>query len=196
MNTAAALAEFETAEYQAVDALHRMAAHDPRRARLQAALSEARLAKARFLARSPSVLRKSGGGRLGLSLPVPSDAAATFAVEEHCRIAEERRLGKRAGGTRRYKAPEELRGKPLHLIDGRSLDIPEDGVVEVADGRHPAAPGASESPAHGQLLSLGFEALPDKAETDMDVVKASLARPIVGDRAFIEFLNRNARAGQ
>jgi hypothetical protein len=53
------LAELETAEYRAVDALGRMALHDPRRAAIQALLAKARTAKASLLVGSDT-LRKNG----------------------------------------------------------------------------------------------------------------------------------------
>jgi hypothetical protein len=146
------------------------------------------------LASAPDILRKGAGGKLGISLPAPADAVAKYAIEEHCRIAEERRLAKRSG-KRRYRAPEQYRGKRITLIDGRNLVVPEHGIVELADGRHPASPDATESPAHNQLLSLGFEALPDRDEDEMDVVKSALREPIIGDEAVSRFL-RNARAGR
>jgi hypothetical protein len=189
MTAAAALVALETAEYHAVGALGRMAQHDPRRARLREALDAARVAKASLLARSPDILRKSAGGKLAISLPTPAAGIAKAVHEAQDRMAEERRLA--GPGRRRYRAPEELRGKRIALIDGRSLDVPEHGYCEVADGRHPAT-SAAESPVHHQLVRLGFEALPDDHRDGLEVVKAALRHPIVGDAALLAFLNRNA----
>jgi hypothetical protein len=183
MTTAsAALAELEDAEFHGVDAVTRLAPGDPRRAELQALLTKARAVKGNLLARSPDILRKSGMGI--------SPAVAREVVETADRMAEERRLGP---GRRRYLAPEKLRGQSLRLVDGSRIYVPEHGHIEVADGRHPA--GASEGPVHRQLIALGFRVLPDGREDQMDVVKAALRDPIIGDTALIAFLSRNCSEG-
>jgi hypothetical protein len=188
MSTETALAELEAAEFHALDALARMAPGSRRHVQLREALASARTAKARLLARSPDVLRK-GAAKMAISLPTPAAEVAKAVRETADRMAEERRLGKRAG-TRRDRAPEELRGQSLRLIDGSTLTVPADGYCEVAAAGHPDG-GASA--VHAQLASMRFEALPDREEEEMDVVKAALHRPIVGDAALIGFLSRNAR---
>jgi hypothetical protein len=188
MNTEAALTSLEAAEFRAIDALGRLASGDPRRARLRDALDAARTAKAAFLRRHPDVLRKSARTR-GVSLPTPPEAAVRFAREERDRMAEERRLGKRAKGTRRYQAPLAFCGQNLKLVDGSMLRVPEDGQVEIDVADHPAG---GESAVHHQLVSMHFVPQPDKADAEMDAIKSALARPLVGDVALIEFLNRNA----
>jgi hypothetical protein len=97
---------------------------------------------------------------------------------------------RKGAGKRRYRAPEELRGQSLRLLDGSTLKVPADGYCEVAAAGHP---GGGESAVHAQLASMRFEALPGREEEEMDVVKAALHRPIVGDAALIGFLSRNAR---
>jgi hypothetical protein len=194
MNAAAILGSLEEAEFRGVDALGRLAQGDPRPAQLQALLTKARAVKGNLLARSPGILRKGGGGgKVAISLPVPGADVAKRVHETRDRIAEEQRLA--GPGKRRYRAPEALRGKRIALIDGRSLDIPEHGVCELADGRHPAT-SAAESPVHHQLVRLGFEALPDGHRDGLAVVKSALRRPMVGDEALLSFLNRNARSDQ
>ena len=189
MSAAAALAVLETAEFHAVDALGRMAQLDPQRAQLQELLSKARAAEAGLLVPTPDMLRK-GANKLSLSLPAPAAEVAKTVRETADRLAEARRFAKRSG-RQRYRAPEELRGKSIQLIDRRKLDVPEHGYCEVADSRHPASPDATASPAHYQLVTLGFLELLDDREDEMDVVKASLRRPIIGDAAVIAFLGRN-----
>jgi hypothetical protein len=180
------LAELEDAEYHALAALGRTAPGSRMRVQLRDALAAARVAKASLLRRSPDILRK-GAGKVAIALPVPSADIAKRVHEAQDRAAEERRLGP---GKRRYRAPEGLRGKRIALIDGRSLDIPEHGVCEVADGRHPAT-SAADSPVHHQLMRLGFEALPDDHRDGLDVVKSAHRHPIAGDAALLNFLNRN-----
>jgi hypothetical protein len=103
-------------------------------------------------------------------------------------MAEERRLGKRSG-RQRYRAPKELRGQSLRLLDGSRIDVPADGEIEVAAAGHPAG---GNSVVHAQLAAMRFVPLSDRDEDEMSVVKAALGQPIVGDRAFLAFLNRNA----
>jgi hypothetical protein len=74
----------------------------------------------------------------------------------------------------------------LKLVDGRTLRVPADGMVELDlpdDGEMAAA-------VHGQLKPFHFVKQPD--EDAAEVVKAALGRPIVGERAFLAFLNRHA----
>jgi hypothetical protein len=189
MNATAALAALEEAEFHGVAALARLAPGSLRHVQLLETLAAARVAKASLLARAPDILRKSAGGKLAISLPVPAAEVAKRVHETPDRAAEERRLA--GPGKRRYRAPEALRGKRIALIDGRSLDVPEHGVCEVADGRHPASPEAAASPVHHQLVRLGFEPLADDHRDGLDVVKAVLRHPIVGDAALLAFLNRN-----
>jgi hypothetical protein len=181
------LAELEDAEYHALVALGRTAPGSRRRVQLREALAAARVAKASLLARSPDILRKGAGGKLAIALPVPAGEVAKRVHETQDRIAEEQRLA--GPGRRRYRAPEELRGKSLRLVDGSRIDVPDHGRVEVPDGRHPA--GASEGPLHRQLLELGFEPLPDDRRDGLDVVKAAHRHPIIGDEALLAFLSRN-----
>jgi hypothetical protein len=192
MTAAAALAALEDAEFHGVDEVTRLAPGDPRRAELQALLTKARAVKGNLLARSPDILRKGAGGKVAIALPVPRGDIVKRVHETRDRMAEERRLGP---GRRRYRAPEGLRGKRIALIDGRSLDIPEHGVCELADGRHPAT-SAADSPVHHQLMRLGFEALPDNHRDGLDVIKNAHREPMVGDVALLAFLNRNARSDQ
>jgi hypothetical protein len=186
MSTKTALAELETAEFHALDALARLAPSSRRHAQLRDALAAARTVKAALLAASPDILRK-GGSKMAISVPTPAAEVAKTIRETADRMAEEWRLGKRSG-RRRYRAPEELRGQSLRLIDGSTLTVPADGYCEVAAAGHP---GGGESAVHAQLASMRFEALPDREEEEMDVVKTALRQPLVGDMALLAFLNRN-----
>jgi hypothetical protein len=191
MDVTAALTEIEAVEFGVVDILSRLPQSDRRRGALQDALGKARSLRASLLARSPDTIRKGGVRRLSLSLPAHADTAVEFARAEGDRISEARRLVKRAGKTR-FRAPEELRGQSLRLIDGQRLDVPEDGFCEVAAEPHPAG---GEPAVHAQLRAMRFVPLPD--EDELDVVKSALRSPVVagrGDQDFIDWLR--ARAGR
>jgi hypothetical protein len=181
--TTSTLAELEKAEYLALAELSKLRQGDLRRVRLRELLAKAREAKTAFLAANPGVLRKAGA--LGLGLPVPGDAVAKTIRETSDRISEERRLAK--GKRRTYLAPEAYRGEKLKLVDGRVLNVPADGQCEIEipdDGEMAAA-------VHHQLKHMHFIHEP---EDETECIKAALRRPIVGDRAFVRFLNRNAAA--
>jgi hypothetical protein len=207
------LSELERSEYRAVDILSRTSQSDPRRARLVAALAKVRAVKAALLRASPDVLRKGSVGGVGLQsprwvgLPLDQQAAAEMAKaardragEEHRigahREAERRRLGLHAG-RRRYAAPNELKGKRIAL-PGRMIDVPEHGIVEIEDGSHPAARGASESLDHRTLMALGFRQLPNNPDAlddgAMKAIKAAHQRPIYGDSALMRFISHDPRA--
>jgi hypothetical protein len=180
-----ALADLEAAEFAAFDALSQTAPGSRRALQLRDALAKAREAKASLLAASPDILRKTSV-KLGIGLPVPGAEVAKFAREELDRQAEERRLAK--GRRRKYQAPPAFCGTDLKLVDGRTLRIPSDGQVDLEmpdDGEMAAA-------VHGQLKRFHFVKQPD--EDPGEVIKSALARPIVGDRAFLAFLSRNAAA--
>jgi hypothetical protein len=189
--------EIERLEFQTVDKLSRLPDTDPARAALQKNLIDLRITKSKMLSANPEILRKSGTNN-GRDLVADEIAAKTMAAAAKDRQAEERRLGKRrSAGTRRYIAPEKMRGKRIRLIDNQMLEIPEHGFCELIDGRHPAASDTTASPAHHQLLEMGFRSLPDDGSDDdgMAAIKSALSKPIAGDRGLIEFLSRNvARA--
>ncbi len=203
-NSLETLSEVETAEFRAVDVLSRMPQRDPRRPSLQAALDRLRVAKAQLLRSSPNIIRKSAAKSPLTSVrwvgfPSVPDEVAKTVREARDRVAEERRLGdRRSTGRRRYQAPPELRGKHVDLVDGRKLDVPAHGLCGIADGRHPAARDNTESPAHHQLVEMGFRLLSDEGPDDdaMTAIKSALRRPMCGDAAMVKFLNGNAAGGQ
>jgi hypothetical protein len=186
----ALLQELENTEFKMLDALGRTAPGSRRHVQLRALLERARSLKASLLA-GGDILRKSAGRLTKIGLPVPPDAVAKAVREAKDRAAEERRLSGREG-KRRYRAPENLRGQSVRLVDGRELAIPKDGAVEVAAAGHPAG---GESAVHHQLVSMDFRPLPGQAEeerdTGMEEVGKALARPIIGDAAFVQWLGRS-----
>ena len=106
------------------------------------------------------------------------------------RQSEERRLTKASGRTR-YQAPKHLRGRSLHLADGRQLNIPDHGFCELSDcGAPPGYGPHAQSATHGQLVAAGFRVMPD--EPDEALKRTLREQPIVGDRSLIAFLNRHA----
>jgi hypothetical protein len=205
--------DIERSEFKAVDALSRLSARHPGRPRLEAALARLRVAKATLLSASPDLLRKSASSASGAQRrwrdgfcdtqesSAMAKAARDRASEEH-RIghyqeAERRRLGLHAG-RRRYKAPDAFKGRSVAL-PGRKIDVPEHGIIEVDEGSHPAARGASESPDHQMLLALGFRQLPDNPdEVDDAAMKAISAihrgGAIRGEAAVMRFLSHDPRA--
>jgi hypothetical protein len=187
----AALAELETAQYPALDAISRLPLHDPRRVALQTALDKSRMVKSSFLRRRPDVLRKGVSGLLSVSLPVPGDEIVKAVREATDRAAEDRRL---RPVRRRYRAPEELRGQSLRLVDGSVIKPGDDGVVEVAVPAH--HPAGGDSAVHSQLASMNFTPLPDAGDEADAALKAARCRPIVGDEALVAFLSRNSVAGR
>lgn len=189
------LASIEKAEFDAVDELSRMSYTHPERAKLHEALINLRVQKRKMLEADGTILRKSANPPPRRFFPGDGIAAKAMANEARDRQSEERRLSKqRNTGQRRYLAPESMRGKPVKLADGSTLDVPAHGICEIADGRHPAAQDSTESPNHRHLVQLGFRPLPDDGAGDaaMDAIKSALRTPITGDRGLIGFLNRNA----
>lgn len=74
------LAELETVEHRAVDALSRLALHDPRRAAIQSLLAKARTAKASLLTGS-DILRKTGS-RAKLGAAAGGDGRAALMASQ------------------------------------------------------------------------------------------------------------------
>jgi hypothetical protein len=178
----------ERAEFLALAELGRLPQGNRRRVARREALAKAREAKSAWLARNPSILRKISTAGLSVSLPVPADAIAKAIRETSDRIAEEKRLAKRK---RRYQAPPAFYGQDVRLVDGRTLRVPADGMceLELADD-HPA--GNAGTSVHHQLTSLHVQT--NDHEDPIDSIGKALRSPIVGDRALLAFLSRNAGA--
>ena len=192
--SALTIKQVEKLEFDLVAAIAVFTGEPSMREKATALLAKLRDIKRKLLAAAPDVLRKSAArpplaGPRWVGLPCVETEVTELVKAARDRQSEERHLGKASGRTR-YQAPKHLRGRPLHLADGRQLNIPEHGFCELTDcAAHPASPHA-QSARHAELIAAGFRVLPD--EPDEALKRTLREQAIVGDRGLIAFLNRNA----
>lgn len=66
-------------------------------------------------------------------------------------------LRKSADDIARYRAPRSLTGCVVRLLDGRNVQVSNDGVLDFPRGQ--SASGDAHAPVHAALLSAGFQPL-------------------------------------